>query len=104
MPASERNVAILKALADETRLSIVGLLGDGPLCACRILDRFEITQPTLSYHMKILTESGLVKGVRTGAWMWYSLDAKRLGEFQKSMASLSAAGKPGAARCCKAVP
>lgn len=66
-------VLIFKALADETRIQIVQMLCGGELCACKILENFNITQPTLSYHMKILTESGLVSGRRDGAWMKYSL-------------------------------
>ncbi len=65
---------IFKALADETRLKIIAMLSSGEMCACKILEEFDITQPTLSYHMKILTESGLVNGVRDGAWMRYSLN------------------------------
>jgi ArsR family transcriptional regulator len=64
---------VLKALADETRMEIVDMLCDGELCACKILDNFNITQPTLSYHMKILTECGLVEGRKDGLWMRYSL-------------------------------
>lgn len=67
-------IPIFKALADETRLKIIRMLSAGELCACKILEEFEITQPTLSYHMKILTESGLVNGARDGAWMRYSLN------------------------------
>ncbi len=66
-------VQILKALADETRLEIINMLSSGEMCACKILENFNITQPTLSYHMKILTECGLVTGNRDGAWMRYSL-------------------------------
>jgi ArsR family transcriptional regulator, arsenate/arsenite/antimonite-responsive transcriptional repressor len=66
--------AVIKALSDETRLEIIDMLSEGELCACRILEKFEITQPTLSYHMKILTESGIVTGRREGAWMHYSLN------------------------------
>lgn len=65
---------LFKALADETRLRIVDMLSCGELCACNILAAFSITQPTLSYHMKILTESGLVNGRRDGAWMRYTLN------------------------------
>lgn len=50
----------LKALSDPTRLKIVEMLGGGKLCACKILDNFSMTQPTLSYHMKILADCGLV--------------------------------------------
>lgn len=67
-------VIFFKALADETRLKIVNMLSNGEMCACKILEEFNITQPTLSYHMKVLTESGLVNGVRDGAWMRYSLN------------------------------
>ena len=63
---------IFKALADETRLKIVDLLSGGEMCGCQLLDHFNITQPTLSYHMKILCDSGIVKGRRDGAWMYYS--------------------------------
>jgi len=68
-------VLIFKAIADETRLKIVLMLSDGELCACKILENFKITQPTLSYHMKILCDSGLVYGKRDGAWMRYSLNS-----------------------------
>lgn len=64
----------MKALADDTRLKIIDILSGGEMCACRILEKFDITQPTLSYHMKILTDSGIVTCVRKGAWMHYSLN------------------------------
>lgn len=68
-------VLMYKALSDETRLRIIDLLSCDELCACDILEKFEITQPTLSYHMKILSESGLVNVRRDGAWMRYTLNA-----------------------------
>lgn len=64
----------MKALADETRVQIFDMLSDGELCACVILREFDITQPTLSYHMKILSESGLVNGRRDGVWMKYTIN------------------------------
>lgn len=76
-------VPVFKALADETRLKIVHMLLDGQLCACKILENFNITQPTLSYHMKILTESGLVIGIREGAWIKYSINMERLNEIKE---------------------
>lgn len=63
--------AIFKALGDSTRLKIIEMLSCGALCACDILESFQITQPTLSYHMKILTDCGLVKGNKEGSWMRY---------------------------------
>ena len=69
---------LMKALSDETRVKIFDLLSVGELCACKILEEFNITQPTLSYHMKILCESGLVSGRRDGVWMKYSIDKDRV--------------------------
>lgn len=63
---------VFKALGDTTRLKIIEMLSCGELCACDILECFEITQPTLSYHMKILTECGLVISRKEGSWMHYS--------------------------------
>ncbi len=71
-------VLLLKALADETRLKIVEMLSKEDLCACKILEHFSITQPTLSYHMKILCDSEVVIGTRNGAWMNYSLNKEIL--------------------------
>lgn len=71
-------VPVFKALSDETRLKIIEMLSCGEMCACDILEFFRITQPTLSYHMKILTESGLIDGRRDGAWMRYSINAEKV--------------------------
>lgn len=64
---------LFKALSDEMRLQILAMLRDGELCACKIQERFRVSQPTLSYHMKILTQSGLVSCRKDGLWMRYSL-------------------------------
>ncbi|MDF2612333.1 MAG: transcriptional regulator, ArsR family [Clostridia bacterium] len=69
---------LMKALSDETRVKIFDLLSEGELCACKILEEFNITQPTLSYHMKILCESGLVISRRDGVWMKYSIAKSRV--------------------------
>lgn len=68
---------IFKALSDETRLKIVDMLSCGEMCACDILTEFNISQPTLSYHMKILSDSGLVLSKRDGAWMKYSINQEK---------------------------
>ena len=76
----ERNytdcVPVLKALADETRLEILHMLQSQELCACKIQEHFKISQPTLSYHMKILIVSGLVTSRKDGLWMQYSINNK----------------------------
>lgn len=70
----EETAKILKALADANRLKIIDILSCGEACACTMLDHFEFTQPTLSHHMKILMECGLVTGRKEGVWMKYSLN------------------------------
>ena len=80
----------MKALGDETRVEIFKMLTAGELCACEILDKFQITQPTLSYHMKILSESGLVNSRRDGVWMKYSIDRDALKEIKQFFNEISA--------------
>ena len=69
---------IFKALGDGTRLKIIEMLSCGALCACDILESFQITQPTLSYHMKILTDCGLVNSYKEGSWIHYSNNTELL--------------------------
>ncbi len=71
MEATIDHVSVFKALADETRLKIIEMLSCGELCACDILESFQITQPTLSYHMKILTDSSIVISRKEGSWVRY---------------------------------
>lgn len=71
----------LKALSDPTRLKIVEMLGSGKLCACKILDNFSMTQPTLSYHMKILADCGLVDVEKDWKWSYYSLNHDAIEEI-----------------------
>lgn len=82
-------VLLMKALSDETRLKILDMLAGGELCACKILEEFAITQPTLSYHMRILCESGLVDGRRDGVWMRYSLNRLNLEALQQYFSGLN---------------
>lgn len=64
---------IFKAFCDENRLFILGLLRDGERCACVLLEKLQIRQPTLSHHMKILCESGVVAARKEGKWTHYSI-------------------------------
>ncbi|MGN0818161.1 MAG: ArsR/SmtB family transcription factor [Candidatus Coproplasma sp.] len=74
-------VKILKALGDETRIKIFGMLRDGKLCACKILENLNITQPTLSHHMKIMCDSGIVVSERDWKRTFYSIDCGKLKEL-----------------------
>ena len=67
-------VGVFKALGDPRRAMIVDMLSCGELCACDILGKFEMSQSTLSHHMKLLRACGLVKARQEGKWTFYSLD------------------------------
>lgn len=101
MSSNKDFVLYFKAMADETRLAILEMLANEELCACHILEDFDITQPTLSYHMKILVESGLVFGVRDGTWMRYSLNAELMQEISKKTKSLDISDKEVKTRCIR---
>ena len=62
-----------KALADENRIHILKLLGTGEKCACKLLEELNISQPTLSHHMKILCDAGIVISRREGKWTYYGI-------------------------------
>lgn len=72
----EQHAKIFKAFSDEKRLAIIEMLRDGELCACNILERLSIGQSTLSHHMKILCDSGIVLGRRDGKWVYYSINTE----------------------------
>ncbi|MBN2504468.1 MAG: winged helix-turn-helix transcriptional regulator [Bacilli bacterium] len=59
---------LFKALSDENRLKIIKMLIQGETCGCTLIDKLSITQPTLSYHLNILAESGLTKTKKEGVW------------------------------------
>lgn len=72
----KRTAIIFKAFCDENRIKILKLLTTGEKCACRLLEEINITQPTMSHHMKILCDSGIVVGRKEGKWMHYSISAE----------------------------
>lgn len=82
----ERDAKIFKALCDPNRLMIIEMLQGGEKCACKILEDLNIVQSTLSHHMKILCESGLVESTRVGKWMHYTLSKQG---FEKATARLA---------------
>ena len=87
----KENALLFKALSDPNRLMIVDMLSCGELCACIILEKFQITQPTLSHHMKTLCESGLVHGRKEGKWMYYSLNDEAIRRFRGFLETLTSA-------------
>lgn len=57
-----------KALSDETRLTILQLLKQGETCGCTLIDKLDITQPTMSYHLRYLTDFGMITSHKEGVW------------------------------------
>lgn len=86
---------IFKALSEPNRLMIVDMLSCGELCACKILEELNITQPTLSHHMKILCDCGLVKVRREGKWMHYCINPENIKKMQQLFCDITS----GAKRC-----
>lgn len=79
-----RQVSLMfKALSDEARVNIIYQLMEGEQCACNLLKKQKLTQPTLAYHMQILCKSGLVESQRIGRWTHYALSQKGMAEAQK---------------------
>ena len=70
------NAKVFKAFCDENRLMILEMLQSGEKCACKILEEMQIVQSTLSHHMRILVESGIVYSRKDGKWTHYSLSEK----------------------------
>ena len=80
---NKRVATMFKAFCDENRLQILQLLQGGERCACSLLEEMKITQPTLSHHMKIRCDSGVVVGRKEGKWMHYSISKEGLDEIGK---------------------
>jgi ArsR family transcriptional regulator len=85
-------VKVAKALSDENRLQILEMLKTGEKCACVLLDEMKITQPTLSHHMRILCDAGLVTGRKEGRWVHYSIDRNAADEALRAISSKISAG------------
>jgi ArsR family transcriptional regulator, arsenate/arsenite/antimonite-responsive transcriptional repressor len=72
---------LFKALADPVRLRLVSLIGahrGGEVCVCELTDAFDLTQPTISHHLKVLREAGIIGSERRGTWVYYRLEPAAL--------------------------
>lgn len=85
----KRIAAIFKAFCDENRIKILQLLSTGEKCACKLLEKLDVTQPTLSHHMKILCDSGVVEGRKDGKWMHYSISQEGMNSAIECLRELS---------------
>lgn len=71
---AQRRARIFKAFCDENRLTILNLLIGGEKCACKLQEELSISQPTLSHHMRILCDAGIVNARKEGKWTYYTLN------------------------------
>ncbi len=83
---------VFRAFSDERRLRVLELLAQGEQCACVLLEKLDISQPTLSYHMKILCRSGIVKERPIGPWKYYSIDGEGCEYAQRLLQALRDGG------------
>lgn len=79
---------LFQTFSDETRLKIFRLLSDKEVCGCELLENLHVSQPTLSYHMKFMTEEGIVNARKDGAWMRYTLNNDKIDEMVDFLNSL----------------
>lgn len=83
-------ITLLKALADETRLEVFRFIAGQvePVCVCDIVDRFDVSQPTISHHLKVLREASLVTASRRGNWAFYEVDQAGLQRASEQVGTL----------------
>jgi len=83
---AERIAPLLKAIADPVRLRLLSLVAsraDGEACVCDLNDAFDLSQPTISHHLKVLHEVGLLDRSKRGVWVYYRIRADVLAEVAK---------------------
>jgi ArsR family transcriptional regulator len=86
--AAEELARGFKALADPTRLAIVNrLAGAGEVCVCELVPDFQLSQPTVSHHLRILRDAGLVQARRRGTWAYYRLVPGAVEGLARSLAA-----------------
>jgi len=84
---------VLAALADPVRLRMVSMLAaapDGSACGCDLEEPLGLSQPTVSHHLKVLREAGLIEGERRGRWIHYSVIPERLAEIRDALSPVGA--------------
>ncbi len=100
---ASRAAILFHALADQIRLDVVDLLSDGERCVCELMDQLGLAQSRLSWHLKTLTDAGIIRGRREGRWNYYSLNPDVLGEataYLEAVAATPRRAKRTAKACC----
>jgi ArsR family transcriptional regulator, arsenate/arsenite/antimonite-responsive transcriptional repressor len=95
--AAERVAKLLKALADPARLRLMSLVAshaDGEACVCDLQEAFDLSQPTISHHLKVLHEVGLLDRTKRGVWVYYRVRTESLADLGTLLGGVAAAGTP----------
>jgi ArsR family transcriptional regulator, arsenate/arsenite/antimonite-responsive transcriptional repressor len=97
-----RAAALFHALSDEIRLNVVGLLLPGERCVCELMAELDMAQSRLSWHLKTLSDAGIISGRKEGRWVYYSLNADAIAEARTILSSLKPAAGRSTSRttCC----
>jgi ArsR family transcriptional regulator len=91
--SGDPDILLLQAAADPTRLAILRQLSnEGAVCACDLTACCDVSQPTVSHHLKVLREAGWVSGERRGTWIWYSLRPDAVARFRRLAGEVEAVG------------
>lgn len=78
---ADRRAALLKALADPVRLQLLSIISASPgreACVCDMTEAVQVSQPTVSHHLKTLVDAGILSRERRGSWAWFRLDVEQL--------------------------
>ena len=105
MPPTDPDVRLLQALADPTRLEIVRRLAAvEELCACDFTTCCGLSQPTVSHHLKVLREAGVVSAERRGTWVYYRLEPAAVARLGRLVAMLSAGSLDSGSAAARPLP
>lgn len=89
-PGAEQLALLLKAIADPTRIQLISLINassNAESCVCNLTEPLGLTQPTVSHHLKILSDAGLIDREKRGTWVWYRLNQDRWQQVTNLLAS-----------------
>ncbi len=96
---TDPEILLLQAAADPIRLAILRQLAlAGPVCACDIAAGHDVTQPTVSHHLRVLREAGWIEGERRGTWIWYSMRPEAMARFEAIGRAFAPSSAPTSSR------
>ena len=91
---------IFKAFCDENRIRILEMLQTGEKCGCKLLEELNVTQPTLSHHMKILCDAGIVESRKEGKWTHYKISTDGRKTALKLLKEITNSNNSYTEKCC----